>query len=230
MSAPFAIHPPPAGRCLGECLRTSPHWSVVWFVGHISHALIASLTRRFFCRSGRRLCGSFRSRSWSGRWGRFRRSWCGSRSLSRRSWSWCRSNRSGNGLACFLGFLGDRFFRSWRGCRGRRSFSSRNRWLNEGGLLVAMADRNREPQGEQKKRGCKIHRATLKDVGGPGSKDLVGHVGTEGRAQSFLFRTLHQDQQDHQDTDDKEQKHHEIDADVEPRNCGESHGRGTMGG
>lgn len=93
-----------------------------------------------------------------------------------------------------------------------------------------MADEDGENQAQDEEERAKINCSALKDVGGSCTEDLVGNSATECRAKTFLFRALHEDDQSHQQTDDDKDHQQEIDANVEPVDRSESHGRGTMGG
>ncbi len=96
--------------------------------------------------------------------------------------------------------------------------------------LVFLTDQYREEQAEEEKERSEIHGAALQDVRRAGSEYLIRHTATERGAEAFLFRALHEDDQSHQQADDHEDHEQEIDANVEPVDRSESHGRGTMGG
>jgi hypothetical protein len=57
---------------------------------------------------------------------------------------------------------------------------------------------------------------------------LVGHARTEGRAETLLFWTLHQDDEGHQNADENKHDEQQVDADREVIDRGEGHGRRTM--
>ena len=89
-------------------------------------------------------------------------------------------------------------------------------WLKQGFLFRLLSDQDRQSHGQDEKHRAQVNRAALENVCGASTKDLVGHTATEGRAQSFLFRTLHEDDEGHQKADDYEDDQQEIDAYVEP--------------
>ena len=92
-----------------------------------------------------------------------------------------------------------------------------------------MTDQHREREAQQEKQRSKIDRATLKHIGGARTENLIRHAATKGRAKTFLFRTLHQNEQGHQKANNYENHQQEVDADGEPVDRGKSHGAGIWG-
>ena len=131
--------------------------------------------------------------------------------------------------------------RSWSGkLFGKGFFNLRRHWgrsLHLGGnmlgderfLLVLLTDQDGQDEAENEESGTEVDGGFLKHAGGAGTEDLIRHASTECRAKTLLLRTLHQNDQGHQNADEDEDHEQQVDANVKVVDRSESHGRGTMG-
>ena len=61
-----------------------------------------------------------------------------------------------------------------------------------------------EGEAEAEEENGQAHGEFLQYVGGLGTPDLIRNPGAEGGSQAFLFRTLHEDHEYHEQADDDE--------------------------
>lgn len=74
--------------------------------------------------------------------------------------------------------------------------------------------KNGEEQAGAKEDRTEVNREFLEDVGGLGSEQVLRHAAAEGSAEALVFRTLHQDDQDHEHGSDDQNAEKQVNGDV----------------
>jgi hypothetical protein len=199
-----------------RCRRRAGHWS----------RLHRKLARGSRCRGA----GWGRGDCWSGRRGRSLRRLV---LRGRRRSGGSRGRGGGGSRSCVsrLGRLGGLVFRGRRsgsrrssgrgGGRGRSAWSSRSHqgsgsrsaaFTGQGSLGFGSVVRQERSQdeGQEKHQPTQPRRALLQHIGRVSASQRVHHAGAEGCAKALLTRTLHQDNEDEEQTDNRRQHHEEA--------------------